>query len=237
MKVALVVMAKQAVPGQVKTRLSPPLNDWQAARLYEAFLRDSVDAVRQVQQKVKHLQPFFACTPESASAFFHNLAPDFSLIYQWGDNLGERLDHVLSLCLSKGYQQVVAMNSDSPTLPADHLIQAFDRLSDDDVDIVFGPAEDGGYYLIGLTQPWPRLVRDVQMSTPTVLEDTLRIAKQERARVALLPRWYDVDTATELERLYREIEQDNSGAAHHTRKFMTLVLPDGWFQNQQAHRK
>jgi hypothetical protein len=110
------------------------------------------------------------------------------------------------------------MDSDSPTLPAAYVAQAFDAL--DDADVTLGPCEDGGYYLIGLKRPQPRLLREVRMSTPNVLRDTLSRAEQAGLRVSLLPMWYDVDTVQELHRLRDELRAEADGLAPHTREFL-----------------
>ncbi|MEM7125499.1 MAG: TIGR04282 family arsenosugar biosynthesis glycosyltransferase [Chloroflexota bacterium] len=218
MKHALIIMAKEPAPGKTKTRLCPPLSHVEAAQLYGAFLQDVIELARDVARRVPQLRPFIAYAPEAAQSYFQALAPDFSLVPQQGATLGERLDFVLTSCLSQGYQHVAAINSDSPTLPVDHLVQAFHQLETGRVDVVFGPAEDGGYYLIGLTRPWPRIVREVKMSTPNVLQESLMIAAEESARSVLLPSWYDVDTVEELQRLHSELENEGHGRASHTAK-------------------
>jgi glycosyltransferase A (GT-A) superfamily protein (DUF2064 family) len=119
------------------------------------------------------------------------------------------------------------MDSDSPTLPAAYLSAAFTHLREG-ADVVLGPCDDGGYYLIGLRQPQSRLLREVPMSTPTVLRDTLAIAEELGLRVALLPTWYDVDTVAELRRLRQELDgmqtDSLSSPAHHTRAFLQTQL-------------
>jgi glycosyltransferase A (GT-A) superfamily protein (DUF2064 family) len=80
---------------------------------------------------------------------------------------------------------------------------AFDLLGQ--ADIVLGPCEDGGYYLLGVKRPQPRLLGEVRMSTPTVLEDTLTLAAQEGLRVGLAPSWYDVDTVEDLRRMEADL--------------------------------
>jgi glycosyltransferase A (GT-A) superfamily protein (DUF2064 family) len=72
-------------------------------------------------------------------------------------------------------------------------------------DIVLGPCEDGGYYPIGLKRPIPEIILPVQMSTAYVLTDTLALIKEQGLSVELLPTWYDVDTAEELDRLQQEL--------------------------------
>lgn len=215
-KRALLVMAKRPFAGRTKTRLCPPFSLAQAAKLYECFLRDALDIVR----AVPNITPFIAYAPAEEQAYFQQLAPDFERVPQIGATLGERLDFVLTHTLAEGFEQVAAINSDSPTLPAAYLAQAFAQLDDSAVDVVFGPCEDGGYYLIGWKRSHPRLVREVQMSTPHVLRDTLDIAQQEKLRVALLPTWYDVDTMADLERVKADLGNRSTDFGHYTRQFL-----------------
>jgi hypothetical protein len=214
MKRALLVIAKRPRAGQTKTRLMPPLSGEQAAGLYESLLRDTLELVRTVPA----VSRFVLYAPPTEVDYFEQLAPDFQRLPQQGSGLGERLDNALTYCLTNGFEQAVVMNSDGPTLPADHLTRAFDRLNQ--VDVVLGPSEDGGYYLIGLTQPRPRLLREVKMSTPAVLQDTLALAEAEQLTVALLPRWYDVDTGDDLQRLALELRHRENGLARHTQDFL-----------------
>jgi rSAM/selenodomain-associated transferase 1 len=137
---------------------------------------------------------------------------------QRGPDLGRRLENALSHYLNLGFARVVIMDSDSPTLPGEYLQQAFDALEKHDV--VIGPCDDGGYYLIGLKRRTPRLLTEVRMSTPNVTADTLAIADKMGLKVAQLPTWYDVDDAESLERLCRELVLLTDSRATHTRAFL-----------------
>ena len=217
---ALVVIAKQPTPGHTKTRLTPALTPAQAAELYEAFLRDTLEVARAVPGVTR----LICYAPLEAASYFAQMAPDFLLTPQQGASLGERLDCVLTCCLNAGFQRVVVMDSDSPTLPPAYIAQAFCDLSANDV--VLGPCQDGGYYLIGLSQPQPRLLREVEMSQPNVLRDTLLLAEQAGLRVSLLPAWYDVDTAEELVQLQAELARSPDGRASQTRtRLAAMTLP------------
>ncbi|MGI9645876.1 MAG: TIGR04282 family arsenosugar biosynthesis glycosyltransferase [Ilumatobacteraceae bacterium] len=210
---AVVIMAKRPRPGQSKTRLVPPLTDRSAAELAECFLLDALDLVRSVAGAT----PMVAVWPPESEAYFAQIAGDVERVTQVGAALDERLDHVLRECLAQGYEHVVALNADSPTLPSRLLAEAFRALSRDDVDVVLGPAADGGYYLIGWTQAHPTLVRGVEMSTPTVLAETLERASAAGVRVALLEEWYDVDEPADLARLIDELGPDDPRAPHTAR--------------------
>lgn len=212
---ALIVVAKKPAPGNTKTRLSPPLSPEQASGLYACFLADTLDLIRQVDG----VDRVIAYLPLDASCYFSDLAPDFQLIQQVGAGLGARLDNALTNYLSLGYQHVVIMNSDSPTLPAEYLSEAFKDLSDG-ADVVLGPCEDGGYYLIGCRRPIPRLLREVKMSTPTVAADTASLASEAGLRLVQLPTWYDVDDGESLNRLAEDFEKPSQKTADHTHRFL-----------------
>jgi rSAM/selenodomain-associated transferase 1 len=213
---ALIVVAKRPGAGKTKTRLSPPLTPELASAIYECFLFDTLDQMREVCE-AQHVLAYLD-EPE----YFRRLAPDFELIPQEGNDLGERLDRALTSYLSRGYERAVIMDSDSPTLPATYLSQAFDVLSDG-ADVVLGPCDDGGYYLIGIKRPTPRLLREVHMSTPTVAAETIALAKEEGLNLICLPTWYDVDDAASLFRLKQEIEALDPSVAVHTRQFLQQV--------------
>ena len=213
----LLVVAKRPAAGQTKTRLSPPLSPQQAAGLYECFLHDTLALMRQIPAARRGL----AYLPAGEEAYFRRLTPDFDLLLQTGPDLGSRLDHAAAHYLENGYEKVVIMDSDSPTLPVETLAQAFQALGQNS-EVVLGPCLDGGYYLIGLTRPAPRLLREVPMSTPHVLADTLALAASLGLKTGLLPAWYDIDDAASLERLRQELKSPGENAPHTRRFFQSL---------------
>src|SRR5712692_4151327 len=165
---AVVIMAKVPQAGSVKTRLCPPLAPQTAAALYRAFLVDKIAQVRQLA----HAQPTIAYTPEDSRGFFAALAPDFLLIPQQGADLGERLANSFVQCFAMGYTGVMAIDSDTPTLPTEFLQQAVDLLAMPQTDVVIGPTDDGGYYLIGLRALHRELFDNMPWSTAAVALET-----------------------------------------------------------------
>jgi len=224
--VALVIMVKQPAPGHVKTRLCPPLTPEQAAELYRCFLLDKMAQVRRVPVAA----PYLAFTPEVAQGFFRDLAGEsFILVPQEGRDLGERLDQLSQRLLAAGHPGVVIIDSDTPSLPDRYLAEAVERMGDARTDAVFGPAEDGGYYLVGLRRPSPALFRGIAWSTAVVLEQTLGKAAAAGLRVHLLPPWFDVDTGNDLKRLADDLVR-NGRPAQYTRAFLqhlTVGRPGG----------
>jgi rSAM/selenodomain-associated transferase 1 len=214
---ALIVVAKEPQAGKTKTRLSPPLSGQQAAELYRCFLLDTLE----LMLRVDIARPFLAYTPDEAEPFFRGFAPaGFEFTPQVGADLGERLDNVLSCRLQDGYDQAVVIDSDSPTLPAVLLGQAFRELDAPDVDVVLGPCEDGGYYLIGVKAPRPALFQGIAWSTSTVTAETLHRAEEKGLRVVCLPEWYDVDLYEDLRRVAKELRSLPADVARHTRALL-----------------
>lgn len=200
--VALAIMAKSPAPGQVKTRLSPPLTPAEAAELARAFLLDKIAQV----SRLPGVEQFLAFTPPDASEEFRAITGGtYVLIRQAGADLGERLSRVSDRLLATALPAAVIVGTDSPTLSDRCILEAIDVLALGRADVVLGPVEDGGYYLIGLRRPSPFLFRDITWSTPRVLRDTLARAQTVGLRVHLLPVWYDVDTETDLRRLARDL--------------------------------
>jgi rSAM/selenodomain-associated transferase 1 len=211
------VVAKQPAPGQTKTRLTPALTGEQASALYECFLLDTLEIIRTARTQLA-LTPIIAYLPPDGEAYFRRIAPDFELLLQEGDDLSERLHNATRHCLTQGYDRAVIMDSDSPSLPAAHLVEAFTALETADVSL--GACDDGGYYLIGLKQPAPSLFLTVTMSTDHVTADTLDRAAQAGLSLHHLAVHYDIDYVSDLKRLIDELGQLPDNIAPHTRAFL-----------------
>ena len=211
----VVVMAKRPVPGKSKTRLCPPLTPREAADLYEALLRDTIDLV----SGLRGAEMAVAVSPRSAVGLMRSFVPRGARILAVeGADIGECLHSVTEELFTEGFTRVVAINSDGPTLPAEYLDRAVEMLTNSEV--VLGPAEDGGYYLIGLRQRQPGLFQGISWSTALVAAETLALAAALGLTVVQLPQWYDVDTPAELERLRAELATRPLGIAPCTRAFL-----------------
>ena len=216
-QLAIAIMAKAPEAGQVKTRLVPPLSREEAADLYRCLLLDKLLQVGQLQG----VDSYVAYTPAEALPVMRALAPPpFTLIPQSGADLGDRLHRLSAILLDRGHPGVIIIDSDTPTLPTAYLLQAIERLQGPSSDLVLGPAEDGGYYLVGLKRPCRTLFDGIQWSGPTVLTDTLRRATAQQLQVATLPSWFDVDTADDLRRLRLDLAMNGNALAPHTRAFL-----------------
>jgi len=189
----LLIFAKAPEPGKVKTRLTPAISEKAAARLHQAFLSDILSATRPLQTR-----RVLACWPTTEDPFFEALKKKESLqtITQKGRDLGEKMLNAFSWGFSEGFEKIVLIGSDAPSLPAEIIRSAFDIL--DNTALVLGPSCDGGYYLIGGKKAMPELFRQLPWGTEKILEKTLVRAEQAGHHCQLLPFWYDVDRPGDL---------------------------------------
>ena len=210
-------MAKAPRAGEVKTRLVPPLSREEAAALYRCLLLDKLRQVRELSE----VDPYLAYTPTDARDSMLSLAPQgFALIPQAGSDLGDRLHRLSTILLERGHPAAIIIDSDTPTLPTAYLVDAIARLRGETTDMVLGPTEDGGYYLIGLKRPCRALFDGIPWSSQAVFSDTLQRASAQRLRVSALPSWFDVDTPDDLVRLGHDLATNGNTLALYTRDFL-----------------
>jgi rSAM/selenodomain-associated transferase 1 len=205
---AVAVMAKVPGMGPVKSRLQSVLTPSEATELYRCFLLDRLDALA----ALRGVSPAVAFTPGEAVGRMKELTPPgFRLVPQRGADLGERLSTLLRELLEDGHTGAIAIDSDSPTLPMAYVEEAARALSEARCDVVLGPCEDGGYYLIGLRAPRPDLFEAIPWSTDAVFTMTLAKASHRGLSVHVLPRWFDVDTEADLRRLHADLAAPDAG--------------------------
>lgn len=215
------VMAKAPTPGRSKTRLMPLLTPEEAAALSAAFLRDVTENVRLAAQQAP-ISGCIAYAPPGAEALFDgHLAEGTGLVLADGSppqpprvqGFGRCLLHAIQTMLGDGQRAACVLNSDSPTLPTSLLVQAAILLLQRPDRVVLGPAEDGGYYLLGMTAPHAHLFEDIAWSTDTVAEATRARARTLGLDLVELAPWYDVDDHAALLRLIEDISAPPAGAA------------------------
>ncbi len=199
---AFVIFAKAPIPGQVKTRLCPPLTPDEAATLHGSFVLDTLERTKLATTTLKlPCDRYLACAPSSTHVFFKIMEErhGVKVIDQVGDDLGARMNQVCESMFARGYRRVVMIGTDVPTVPLNHFGQAQDQLEHH--DLVLGPALDGGYYLIGLRRKSPELFTGIPWSTSQVLKLTQDKAATIGLKTALLEPWRDVDTLSDLQAL------------------------------------
>jgi rSAM/selenodomain-associated transferase 1 len=227
-------MAKAPRIGAAKTRLVPPLSAAEAAGLSACFIRDATANIAAAAQHAA-IDGYIAYSPPDAESEFAPLLGEGTrLLPSRRPGLGASLFDAAEDLLAAGYGAACLVNSDSPTLPTALLVDAARALSVPGDRLVLGPAEDGGYYLIGLKRAYPRLFEEIAWSTPLVFAQTVERAHEIGLEPVVLPPWYDVDDVASLHRLHRELlgesdKDDRTGAhrARHTAAFLQDLFRDG----------
>ncbi len=191
----IVVLAKEPIPGRVKTRLTPPFTPYEAASLAEAALADTLEAVHRtrVVRRVLCLagEPTF-WVPDS-----------FEVIRQRGVGLDERIAAAMWDTYSGLPVPTVLIGMDTPQITAGLLEAAVEPLARTMADAAFGPAEDGGFWLLGLRRPAPYLTIGVPMSEAVTGRAQLVRLIQAGLRIHMTPELVDVDTLAEAARVAR----------------------------------
>ena len=230
---ALGLMTKAPRPGNVKTRLVPPLTNEEAAHLNRCFLQDTGAEISvccsgltaPTSRVIAHGVAVY--TPVGAELDYADILPaDFSLLPQRGENFGERLYFAAEDLFKCGFETVCLIDSDSPTVPAENFTRAIELLSLPGDRVVLGPCDDGGYYLIGLKQLHREVFEEIDWSTEWVFGQTKQRATQIGVGVHELPRGLDVDDHATLRRLCNELlgKHGRNNVAPRTRQFLRELV-------------
>ncbi len=205
---AIGIICKAPRAGASKTRLIPALGAQRAAALSRAFLVDLATTIDSVGEAVGALG-YAVCSPASAAEQLAAFLPaSFGYLIETDAVLGNVLDRATAALLARGHDGVILVNGDSPTLPADLLCEAVEALRRPGGRVIFGPALDGGYTLVGLKARAPDLFADIPWSTVDVLSASLARAASAGLPTMLLDPWYDVDDEESLALLRAEINGD-----------------------------
>jgi rSAM/selenodomain-associated transferase 1 len=215
---AIAVMAKAPQAGRSKTRLVPPLTPEHAAGLSAAFLRDITENITAASRDAK-IHGYVAYAPAGLEPLFDgHLADGTGLLLADGSpkmppkvqGFGRCLLHAVQALLAKGYGSACVLNSDSPTLPTKILTMTANLLAQPGDRAVLGPADDGGYYLLGVKNTHAHLFEDIAWSTERVASQTISRAGEIGLELVMLPSWYDVDDAAALARLIDSLDKPRS---------------------------
>ena len=185
---ALILFARRPELGKVKTRLAAGIGDELALKFYKKLLAHARDIAR-------------ATETADAKVFLTDVRNDefwteFEVFQQPAGDLGERMQSAFETVFEQGYEKAVIIGSDCPDLTAAEIEKAFYQL--DAVDVVMGPATDGGYYLLGMNRIHGELFREIPWSTSEVAGKTLAIAEKAGLQVQQLAAHSDIDTVEDL---------------------------------------
>lgn len=228
-KSALGIFFRIPLYGKVKKRLAAEIGEDVAFKAYRSMLDATIENVLRIHgvdiygfyegeetSLNPSLPPFNSPLTKGGYREVEEGLRGFSgkipLYSQQGVDLGERMSNAIKWLFNKGYEKVSLIGADSPDLPLSFITYALEKL--DSYDLVIGPSEDGGYYLIGMNKPFDTIFKDINWGHDNVLKDTVSKAKAAGISYFLLPEWYDIDDLNSLNRwklknlAYSEIDKN-----------------------------
>jgi len=195
----LAIMAKAPRLGMVKTRLTESIPSAAVIALYRCLLEDTVTLAK----SLRSVEVAVMCPESDQDELAHLLGSTVQVVAQQGQGLAAGLTSVFRHFSALGRRHIVAFNSDSPHLPPSVLENAFEILTTH--DLVVGPTHDGGYYLVGAKDAHPSLFAGDGMGTGSALDRLLTRAKILELSAGFTEPFYDIDVASDLTRLAREL--------------------------------
>lgn len=186
----LLLFAKYPEPGRVKTRLARTVGADQAARLYREMIETVIRKTKPLDGGYKRVLCF---DPPEREDDFGKWFPLLEVRPQSRGDLGQRMSTAFQESFATGSNRVVLIGTDCVDVDRSLVSDAFDRLDHDKTDLVLGPAEDGGYYLIGMKRHHFPLFEKMPWSTASVFDETLQKASRLNLTIVLLKTLADLD--------------------------------------------
>lgn len=216
----VLVFVKFPEAGRVKTRLARRITDARALELYRCFTADILETLSPWGQAVNICYH----PPEAGERVRQWLGAGHAYQEQKGSDLGARMAGAFARTFSRGWAKAILVGTDSPDLPRDIIEEALNSL--DQRGAVIGPAQDGGYYLIGFRASayFPGIFENISWSSPDVFRKTLDIFERKAMEVHILPRWRDIDEYMDLEQFMRRHKRETSTAKNTTQYLRSI----GW---------
>lgn len=194
----LIIFVKNLIPGTVKTRLAKEIGQDMAMEVYKelvAYTSEVTDKIKDTDRAVYYSQYV------ELWDFFNDEKYHKSI--QEGNELGQKMLNAFYDSFENGYLKAVLIGSDAPDISKKIISEAFEKLNDH--DLVVGPAEDGGYYLIGMKDAHPELFEGKTYSHNKVYEELIAAADDKNLSIATLPMLYDLDTKADMKKAGIEI--------------------------------
>lgn len=220
MREAIIIFTRVPIPGQTKTRLQSFISKNQCAEIHKCFLRD----IKHTCEKLKR-DIFIFYTPGDKDNILKNIFGNkHKYKIQKGKDLGEKMYNAIEFVLEKKYNSCILIGSDIPYLKEDDLERAFSILRRK--DIVLGPTEDKGYYLIGMKKPIKTVFENIEYGHGNVLDNTIESIKNSNLTYDLTNKNIDIDEKEDLFYFYDEIIKENLNKDMNTSKFIINAIEE-----------
>lgn len=187
-KELLLIFTRNPELGKIKTRLAKGVGDQSALEIYKFLLNHTAEVTKrlEVAKEVWYSEDIWKKDIWDNEVFTKKM--------QQGESLGERMQHAFKEGFENGFEKIIVIGSDLYDLKTEDLLEAFEKL--DISNYIIGPAQDGGYYLLGMKKPLYKVFKNKSWGTPTVFSETMEGLKGEE--VILLETRNDIDTLEDL---------------------------------------
>jgi rSAM/selenodomain-associated transferase 1 len=198
---ALVLFAKFPEPGKVKKKIGKVIGMEGSARLCKAFIQDII-----AKNEDKDYDLYLSFIGHEHKERYRDLFPNAILYVQRGTNLSENMQFTFEDLLDD-YEKVIILSSDVPNVGPETVTRALNAL--ESYDVVIGPAEDGGYYLIGMKNPH-NIFEDLPWGKENLLEHQMAVLKNKKLSFVFLEKMPDVDDIEELKHFKKTLKKEDA---------------------------
>lgn len=220
MKEAIIIFTRVPIPGQTKTRLESFLTKNQCAEIHKNFLEDIKFTCNKLKRDI-----FVFYTPEDKDNILKKiLGEKCNYQIQKGNDLGEKMYNAIDYVLRRNYQSCILIGTDIPYLKQEDLSKAFKIL--EKKDIVLGPTEDKGYYLVGMKKATKLVFENVEYGHGNVLDNTITAIKNSNLTYDLTNKNVDIDDKEDLFYFYNEINKGKLNKHMNTSKFIINAIEE-----------
>ena len=192
---ALILMTRIPIPGKTKTRLIDIFTGEECAEIHKRFLLDLFNIFEYIKEDV---DVYLTYTPEGSLNIIENIMPKYTKSFpQVGETLGERMENAFKNVFNLGYEKIVLIGSDIPSIQPEDIIKGFEILESNDISL--GATFDGGYYLIGMKRLYKKVFDEsIKWGKKSVFEGTMRIANNLELSIGLVSKHLDIDTKEDI---------------------------------------
>ena len=192
---SVIVFARYPEAGKVKTRLSKTMGTEFAAGFYRQMAENIFNICVALPRSINDLHLYYY-NENDTERIKNWVPPEFSLHLQEGADLGEKMKNAFDLMFKNRYKKVIIIGTDCPGINRNIILKSFTKLSQ--YNVVTGPSNDGGYYLLGMNKFYPFLFDGIEWSSDQVLNRTIGIITQHKLKYFMLPKLIDIDTEEDL---------------------------------------
>lgn len=191
-KNAVIVFLKFPQEGEVKTRLTKDKSKKFAAEFYKVCVEHTITQLQDIQESAE----IFLFTESNLTEIKEWLGTEFNINEQKGEDLGVKMKNAFEEVFNKGFEHVIIIGTDIPGITSAIIKTAFRHL--ESTETVIGPAQDGGFYLLGMNQLHEELFKETEWSTDEVLPTLLVKIKSLGCQFVMLPELIDIDHETDI---------------------------------------